>query len=138
MKTDLKPMVLEAYIKTGTITGASLVTKVHRDTIYEWLDTDPKFRADVEKAKRAVVDMLETPALAMARRGNVELMKFFLKAFDPEKYGDRVKHDHTVTVEFVNRFIVEVVNVLQRHVPAEIKPKILAELDELSRRLEKA
>lgn len=63
---ERKTQLLEAYIQLGTVTGACRIADVSYSTHYDWLDTDPEYRARFEESHEAAVDLAEQE---LRRRG---------------------------------------------------------------------
>jgi hypothetical protein len=110
---------LEAVRTTCNITKACELTGLRRSSAYEWRAEDDEFRADWERAVEMGGDVLEDEAVRRAKDGVDEpvyqggklvgtvrkysdtLLIFLLKGAKPQKYGDRMAHQHSgrVTLE---------------------------------------
>lgn len=118
---DWKPDFLNALAKRGNISDACKAAKIHRSTAYEHQQTDEQFAAAWLVALDEGADVLEAEAHRRAVNGLVRkkftkdgdpindpatgeqyvereysdtLLIFLLKGARPEKYRDRVDHDH--------------------------------------------
>ena len=52
---------------------------VRRDTIYRWLNDFNRYKQRFDNAREEALDEIENKAFAMAKLGNVELIKLILK-----------------------------------------------------------
>jgi len=101
--------VLMRYQEVGRIDKAFEVVGLHRRNHYEWLDRDPEYKAQFEKARKAIVQLLEDEAWRRAVEGvnkpttvagkrvtireySDTLLIFLLKGAAPEKYRERYEH----------------------------------------------
>lgn len=118
---DWKPAFLAALAKRGNVSDACQAAGIHRSTAYEHQQTDELFAAAWLVALDAGADVLEAEAHRRAVSGLVRkkftkdgdplidpatgdqyiereysdtLLIFLLKGARPEKYRDRVDHDH--------------------------------------------
>lgn len=92
---------LAAYEKHGTVTAASKVVGIHRDTAYTARKNDPEFAEAWDKLENAVTEILEKTAVERALDGSDRLMEFMLKARRPGTYREslNIKHGGKVNVE---------------------------------------
>lgn len=87
-------LVLDAFIKTGTILGAARRTGISRETIRLWRKNDEAFEKRFLDAELDITETLETKGMAQAMDGDTTLLIFFLKARRPKVYRDRIEHEH--------------------------------------------
>lgn len=79
---------------------------IHRDTYYEWCNTDSQFKKDCHEARvkgtAFVSDMMESLLIKSAKEGKLTAMIFWLKNHHPQ-YNDKRYHEHHhhVPEEFV-------------------------------------
>lgn len=115
-RDDWRPPFLEAFRKSGNVTGACRAAGVARSTVYEAREKDEAFAArwreaedeaaDLleEEARRRAVDGWEEPVfykgeqVSAVRRWDSRLLEVLLRAHKPEKYRENVKHEHTGSV----------------------------------------
>ena len=65
---------------------------ISRQTLYAWLDKDDKFRKAFEAVEESITEELEEAGFERAIKGSDDLTKFFLKARNRKKYGDKLEH----------------------------------------------
>src|SRR5574340_1637618 len=104
----LKGRFLEQFVKCCVVGKAARLAGVSRSQVYKWLETDSRFAAGYEDARREVVEMLETEAVRRAVEGVKKPVGFYqgrsittvkeysdtllivlLKAHAPEKYHEK-------------------------------------------------
>lgn len=70
---------------------------IHRDTYYEWCNTDSQFKKDCYEARvkgtAFVSDMMESLLIKSAKEGKLTAMIFWLKNHHPQ-YNDKRYHEH--------------------------------------------
>ena len=96
---------LNAYIDTGTITGACSQAGITRVTWNDWTKNDEAFNEAVLEAQESIADNLEAAALKRAHEGSDALMVFLLKALRRNKFGSHVEVDHSVAVQRVQDLV---------------------------------
>jgi hypothetical protein len=74
-----KAFCLRAYQKTANISASCQLAGIHRDTFYEWIKKDPRFKKRVEETRETVLDNAETRLMSFIKEGNVIATIFFLK-----------------------------------------------------------
>ena len=75
-----KKLMIEALgSELGVVTTAAKKAKIHRDTHYEWIKTDPNYKAWVIAIPELVLDFAENALLRKIKSGNVPSIIFFLK-----------------------------------------------------------
>jgi len=95
-KTDiLKKGTLEAMEKSlGVITTACKTIGIHRSTFYEWYNTDPDFRKEIEAVSEMALDFAETQLHKQIRDGSVPATIFYLKTKGKKRgYIERAEID---------------------------------------------
>lgn len=101
-----KAAFLAAYRQVGNIARAAELSKVSRNSHYEWMEGDPEYPAKFDEATQESIEKLETEARRRAVEGVEEavwhngervgavrkysdtLLIFLLKGARPEKYRD--------------------------------------------------
>lgn len=104
-----KAAFLAAYARCGIVSRACRAAEVGRTTHYEWVKTDPEYKAALENARHEAIEVLEAEAIRRAKKGWLEpvfhegvvcghkrkfsdtLLIFMLKGAAPEKYRERVE-----------------------------------------------
>jgi len=87
---DKKALFLEAYKRKLTITRACEAVGITRRTFYNWLNTDPEFRARFEETREALIDLAEAKLFELIKRGNLGAIIFYLKTQAKHRgYTDR-------------------------------------------------
>lgn len=70
---------------------------IHRDTYYEWRNSDRKFKEDcldaMKQGDEFVNDMMESLLIKSAKEGKMTAMIFWLKNHHPQ-YNDKRYHEH--------------------------------------------
>lgn len=89
---ERKCQFLAAYRETGVLYRAALRARIHRTTVYKWLDKDPAFATALQDCHEDTYDDLEACGLEKAKAGDPILTMFYLKAHRP-KFRDRVTLD---------------------------------------------
>lgn len=64
-----KRAFLIAFVTRGTVQAAAEAAKVHRDSHYIWLKTDPEYAAAFEEAEQMSADLLADEAFRRAVEG---------------------------------------------------------------------
>lgn len=115
--------------KRGIVSDAAKLAGLNRATFYQWRDADPEFAAEwtealekaIERAERAAyergvegwdepvfgrVGKDEDGQVGIIRKYSDTMLTLILKANKPEKYREKVDHEHrgSVNVEFVNNW----------------------------------
>jgi hypothetical protein len=85
---------LDAYAATGSVTRAAKAAGIRPATHYARLASDPGYRQAFQTAQQQLVWLLEEKAFRRALAGSDELIMFLLRAWMPERYGDRTIHEH--------------------------------------------
>ena len=76
---------LQAYPLAGSTIGASRIAKVNRASVYEWLKTQPEFKARLEDAKVEAIDhMREQAQEFIVEDRNATVLMFLMRKLDPE------------------------------------------------------
>lgn len=104
---------LTALARTGNVSQAAHYARINRDTAYAWRDAEPAFAAAWQDALDQAGEFLEHVAWRRAVRGVEEpvyqggelvgtvqkysdtLLIFLLKAANPAKFRESVRHEHT-------------------------------------------
>jgi hypothetical protein len=85
---------LKELPKYGTIAGTAKVVKVGRRTVYDEMQRNPDFKADVERIQSECVELVETTLFQQAMDPDKTTDRiFYLKTARPEKYGDGLRAD---------------------------------------------
>jgi hypothetical protein len=90
-----KPAVIAAYKRTFSISEATEAAGVPRDTHYDWLKSDPAYKAAFEASKDEAIESLEDHAVKRAKAGSDVLTMFLLNGARPEKYKRVQQQQHT-------------------------------------------
>jgi len=120
---------LEVLSQTANISMAARAAAIDRTTPYGWREQDSEFAAKWDQAIEQAIETLEAEAWRRAVEGTKEpiigrkerdkdgiityvkrysdtLLVTLLKAHKPEKYREKVDHEHrgSIAVEFVNNW----------------------------------
>lgn len=90
-REDRKAAFLLAFRELCNISVSAEIVGIDRGTVYNWLDADPDFRAGFEKAREVGTELLEDVAWKRAQDTSDRLLVVLLKAYKPEKFGDKVE-----------------------------------------------
>lgn len=75
----VKRALLKALKMTnGIISPACEACRISRQTFYNWLNSDEKFRAKVDEINETAIDFVECKMFEGIRGGDVRLIQFFL------------------------------------------------------------
>jgi hypothetical protein len=89
-----KERFLRAISKCGVVTTAAKWAKVSATVHYRWM-SDPEYAERFEAAREAAIEALETVLYREARKANVPLLIFALKALRPEVYRENSRVELT-------------------------------------------
>ena len=97
-----KKMFIDILEKNlGVLTPTFKEVGIHHQTYYNWLEKDPKFKADVENIKEVAVDYVESALYKNIAGGNVTAQIFYLKTKARHRgYIERTEND--ITINAVN------------------------------------
>lgn len=160
-KDHLKPHWIKAYRQLGTIGLACDAVNVSREQARDWRKEDPEFKKQFEEANIRITELIERSALNRAIYGVKEpiyqggqkvgevqrpsdtLAIFMLKARAAKKY--RWYKPNAADAKFINALVEGIAGVIQKNIPQScphcsnllsLKPAILRDLTELSKKLE--
>jgi hypothetical protein len=86
---------LELLAQCGNITIAAEGAGISRKSIYNKINSDLDYSAQVEEAKYEAVERLEHVARQRAERGSDVLLIFLLKSLRPDVYRDNYRGSDT-------------------------------------------
>lgn len=89
---ERKRAFLEAYRVHGVISRATYEARIHRTTVYKWLESDSVFSQAFADCHEDTYDELEASGYQKALAGDPILTMFYLKAHRP-KFRDRLQVD---------------------------------------------
>lgn len=69
----------ELQNQVGVITATCLSTKIGRSTVYEWMESDAEFKAQVLAIQETQIDFAESQLFRGMQNGNPACIIFFLK-----------------------------------------------------------
>jgi len=113
------------YAESGNITKAAKAAERNRGAYYEWCDKDPAFQQHCEDLRTARGEAILQSVEDEALKGNIQAAVFWLKSWDPERFGDKTKLQF-VPDKDVLRLVAEI---LTKHVNSETLQAIMADLD---------
>ena len=87
---------IDALKETPNVTLACQVANISREAAYKSRRNDQLFAEQWQAAIDSSVDEIETKAFQLAKRDNVPLIQFLLKAHRRGVYGDTQRHEHAV------------------------------------------
>lgn len=77
----------------GNVSKSAEAIGIHRQTVYDWHNSDPQFAIEMNDALEAGTDYLEEVAYTRACSVSDTLAIFLLKARRPEKYRENIRMD---------------------------------------------
>lgn len=92
---DQKDKFLRKLASGYSISASAKAAGVHRQSYYDWRESDPEFAIAADHALESGTDTIEDIALSHARQGNASLITLLLKSRRPDKYKDRSEQQHT-------------------------------------------
>ncbi len=141
LPATLKDAWFIAFDRLGTISAACKAVRIGRTTFYDWKKADAEFAQRVAVADLDITDRLKGGALERAMTWQVheekevavvrgekietrkvwakepsdDLLKFLLKARDPDTYKERL--EHKVDDSIIQRIISDFLAVTRKHAP---------------------
>jgi hypothetical protein len=97
-----KVKFINAYREEGSVYHAAQAARIHRATVYKWIESDEEFAQAVEDSKEDCYDKAESSVYRKALAGDSLLLMFYLKAHR-HKFRDKV----TIDVESLREEIQE-------------------------------
>ena len=111
LKKEPRERFIDALAKRPCVAHACRSAKVSRATAYRWREESEDFAAQWDAALEDALDAAEKAAWDRGLKASDTLLIFMLKAHRPDKYREKVQHEHggkdggaiphTVTVHFV-------------------------------------
>jgi len=75
-----KALMIEALIlKMGSVTEACKIVEIDRSTHYAWLQTDQKYKQEVEKLPLMILEFVESALYQKIKEGDTPAITFWLK-----------------------------------------------------------
>lgn len=90
---ERQELFLKIY-KTGrwpNVNQACEAAGISRSTYYLWRENDPVFKKRADAAKPEAIENLEQVAFELAHEKDGPTIRFLLKSWLPERYGDKVE-----------------------------------------------
>ena len=78
-KNNKKIMIKELIKSFGNITSACLKTNIDRQTFYNWMEDDNKFKNKVDEVPEITLDFFEAQLIKLAKEKNPQVVMFYLK-----------------------------------------------------------
>lgn len=93
---DKKEMLIEAMQKSlGMITVAVKKCDVSIQSYYNWMDSDPEFKAAIDNIKLQKCDFVESKLMKLVKDENPTAIIFAAKCLLKDRgYAERVEHVH--------------------------------------------
>lgn len=85
MRILRKEKFLKNYKRSLNRSEACASIKIARSTLWRWLKSDSEFAERVMEIEESLIDEIEGKLLQMARKGNLQAIKTFLKAKAPDR-----------------------------------------------------
>lgn len=98
-REDRKAAFLLAFRELCNISVAAEIVGIDRGTVYNWLNADPEFKESFEKAREVGTELLEDVAWKRAQDTSDRLLVVLLKAYKPEKFGDKIEVTSTKKIK---------------------------------------
>jgi|SRR5216684_4249211 len=125
-KDRYKQPFLESFSKVGTIAGTARSVGISRYLVYDWLRVDEQFKVDFEKAEEEFTAQVESILHDKALLGDVGACIFLLRARNPKKYTERIKHE--ADEKQFEKLISLFTGVIKRCVPPDLWPTVSSAL----------
>lgn len=78
--TEIQKLFIESFKENATnVSQTAKKINIHRDTYYEWCNTNPTFKKEIENAKESLIDFVESALLKNIKNGDTTAQIFFLK-----------------------------------------------------------
>lgn len=84
-----KERFIQLFSQTCNMSTAAEKLDIERSTVYYWLRTDPDFKEHFDQARADGVHHLEDVAFQRAEDTSDRVLALLLKAYKPERFGDR-------------------------------------------------
>jgi hypothetical protein len=90
---------LRHYARTGSKTEALKIAGIPYRTVAGWKYQDARFRTELDQLEAGLSVVLEERARERAMlsyaedRSSSDLLKFLLRSYRPDRFGDRIRHD---------------------------------------------
>ena len=98
-KTNIHKKVMVAAM-TKALGNVSLACKeagIARVTHYEWMNVDPKYRAEIENISEMAIDYVESKLMKMIEGGDTTAAIFYLKTKGKSRgYVERQEHQLSI------------------------------------------
>lgn len=94
---------IENYAQCGRVIPACKAAGINHNTHYRKLQTDPEYRAAVERAEQEVAQQIEDKVFDMAMGGELQAALALLKRFRPNLYRERSSVEVSGSVDLVDR-----------------------------------
>ncbi len=87
---------LEEYAASFSLQAAAAAAGLGVRSFLRLARTDREFAREWDRAREDLMVLLEEKALELALQGSETLLKFVLKARQPEKYDDHIRREYTL------------------------------------------
>lgn len=85
-----KEIFIEAYkVSYGNISRSAQLSRINRDTYYQWLKDDQAFATAMHDAEAKLTDEIRANLIGEAKKGNMTAIIFYLKHRDPQYKEER-------------------------------------------------
>jgi len=102
---DKRKTLIRAYVDTGNMLHAMRAIGVGNYHFTMEMETNPQFRADMERAEALASVHIDREAIDRSLKGDSRLLQRFLAGSMPEKWGEKVQMDLNVTNKLTNEQI---------------------------------
>ena len=113
-----KKIFLNNFMRHLDYNKACKAAKVERTAAWRWQQDDQDFAATLKMAVEFGIDDLESLAMKMARKGNVELIKFLLQSLRRIRFGHKIQIDLKANPEVIamaRAFVTVLCEFVPRH-----------------------
>ena len=89
-----KKLMLEALQQTlGVVSAACMQVGIERKTHYRWMESDKKYKAEVEDLTNVALDFAESKLLGQIKSNNTAATIFYLKTKGKKRgYVEQIEH----------------------------------------------
>lgn len=92
---------IENYAQCGRVHEACRAAGINHNTHYRKLQSDPEYRAAVERAEQSVAQQVEDKVFDLAMDGELQAAIVLLKRFRPQLYRERASLDVSGEIDLV-------------------------------------
>lgn len=112
IKRDKEEFLEKLMESSGIVTIACQKQGIARATFYNWFNSDPEFKKQVETIKKEQVSVVEDRLLKAILEGNIPAIIFYLKCRHPEF---KPKSEISFDSESINKALDTIKSIIGEH-----------------------